>query len=178
MVSAPLEGNPMGIFDFLKRKKVVGKTAVPAEPTTHTKAATADRATNGANATKAAASATPAKAQCAAITAAGTQCKSGSRENSKYCGRHKGYRATAKAPAAKQMNGSAPVKAGRGAKTAASTSQVTHGEYRLYQNGNRYFFSKKTQAEAKQSGAQPVYAMPEARTVVVTPNGLPVLKKQ
>ncbi len=110
-----------------------------------------------------------ANEQCAAVTAAGTQCKSASRDNSKYCGRHKGYRAPAKA-AAKPAAKKAPAK-------KASKAQVSEGDYKLFQNGNRFYFSKQTQAEAKAKGGVPVYEIPAGRTVVKTANGLPVLKK-
>lgn len=145
----------MGIFDFLKRKKVVGKQAVPA---------TGQQAAS----TPAAPTQATSEAQCAAITAAGAQCKSSSRENSKYCGRHKGHRAA---------NGAAKTGTTAAAPATSNGKQVAHGDYRLFQNGNRFYFSKKTPAEAKESGASPVHEMPSDRTVVVTPNGLPVLKK-
>ncbi len=134
-----------------------------------------------------------ANAQCAAVTASGSQCKSASRDGSKYCGRHKGYRAPAKAaakapakkpaakkPAAKKAPAKTAAKkpaAKAPAKKAAAKTQVSEGDYKLFQNGNRFYFSKQTQAEAKKKGGEPVYKLPAGRKVVKTANGLPVLKK-
>ncbi len=143
-------------------KKAAAKA--PAKPATKAAAAPAKKAAATAKAT----------AQCAALTAAGGQCKRTARDTSKYCASHKGYRPPAKA--AKKTD-TKPV----GSKvkdTLPSTrrSHVTHNGYKLYQKGNRFYFSKKSHAEAKAGGADPVYEMPMGREVVVTPNGLPVLK--
>ncbi len=186
-------------WKFWQRKpKVIAKEAVPAEPVQEkTPAKPAKTAAKKPAAKKPAAKA--ASAQCAAMTAAGKKCSSQSRDGSKYCGRHKNYRATTKAaakpaktaakkpaakktaakkPAAKKTAAKKPAaKKTAAKKTANSTKHVSHGDYKLYQKGNRFFYSKKTQAEAKKDGAQAVYKMPAGREVVVTPNGLPVLKK-
>lgn len=105
-------------------------------------------------------------AACAAVTAAGTPCKATARPNSKYCGRHKGYRAS---------GGTSNAKSSTSSDNAGG--HVSHNGYKLYQKGNRYFFSKKSQTEAKKAGAEPVFKMPADREVKETPNGLPVLKK-
>ncbi len=115
-----------------------------------------------------------ATAQCAALTAAGGQCKRTARDTSKYCASHKGYRPPAKA--AKKTDTKPVGKAVKDTAPSTRRTHVAHNGYKLYQKGNRFYFSKKTQAEAKAGGADPVYEMPKDRKVVVTPNGLPVLK--
>ncbi|MGB0651608.1 MAG: hypothetical protein ACPGQL_00265 [Thermoplasmatota archaeon] len=69
---------------------------------------------------------------------------------------------TAKKPAAKA--------------TKAPRSQVDKDGYKLFKNGNRYYFSKKTQKEAAENGGRPVYEVPDGKAVEVTSSGLPVLK--
>lgn len=161
----------MGFWSKLfkrNKKEVVAKKAVEAAPAKPA-------------AKKAPAKAkTPAKAdkkqpQCEALTAAGDQCKNSAREGSKYCGSHKGYRPPAKATAAKAKDTKPATKGAKDTKPSARRTQVTKYGYKLYQNGNRYFFSKKAHKDVT---GQPVYTMPKDRTVVRTPNGLPVLKKK
>ena len=113
--------------------------------------------------------------QCAALTADGGQCKNSARASSKYCGSHKGYRPPAKAVAKTAKDTKPAVKKAKDTKPSARRTQVTKYGYKLYKNGNRYFFSKKAQADVTGS---PVYTMPKDRAVVRTPNGLPVLKKK
>ena len=115
--------------------------------------------------------------QCAALTAAGAQCKRSARQGSKYCGSHKGYRPPAAAVANKAKDTKPAVKKAKDTAPSGRRTHFTHNGYKLYQKGNRYYFSKKSQADAKKDGAAPVYALPEGRSVSVTPNGLPVLKK-
>lgn len=138
-------------------------------PATPAKAAPAAKAT-----ARAPAAATKATAQCGALTAAGDQCKRTARDSSKYCASHKGYRPPAKAakktdtkPVGKKVKDTVP---------STRRTHVTHNGYKLYQKGNRFYFSKKSQAEVKKNGADPVYVLPKDRKITVTPNGLPVLK--
>lgn len=210
----------MGFFDFLRRRKnVMAQPTLaadaPKETLTidapRTRAHTAMDATDGPATTGTAgttATDVPAGRQCQALTAAGAQCQSAARGTSKYCGRHKGYRAPAALPtgadtkparadvadtkpaqrrtAATATKATANGKAKTTARTTAKTAtkgangasgrgHVEHGGYRLYQKGNRYFFSKKS---AKDVDGEPVREMPTGRTVVTTPNGMPVLKKK
>lgn len=173
----------MGFWKKLfKREKteVVAKKAVeaePAKPAVKSSAKTAPVKTVAAKpaakpATKETAEKRP---QCAALTAAGDQCKRSAREGSKYCGSHKGYRPPAKAKTVAAKDTAPAVKGAKDTKPAARREQVTKYGYKLYQNGNRFFFSKKAQADVT---GKPVYEMPKDRTVVRTPNGLPVLKKK
>lgn len=113
--------------------------------------------------------------QCEALTAAGDQCKRSAREGSKYCGSHKGYRPPAKAATKGAKDTKPTVKAAKDTKPSSRRSQVTKYGYKLYQNGNRYFFSKKAQ---KDVSGKPVYSMPSGYTTTRTPNGLPVMKKK
>lgn len=82
-------------------------------------------------------------------------------------------RSTGKTPAAKTT--AATARKTTAAKTAGRV-HVTHNGYRLYQKGNRFYFSKKSQAEVRPDGAEPVYEVPRNREIKVTQNGLPVLK--
>lgn len=113
--------------------------------------------------------------QCLAITAAGGQCRNSARAGSKYCSRHKGYRVPSKAVAAKAEDTEPVVKKAKDTAPSARRTQYKVDGYKLFQNGNRYFFSKKA---AKDVSGKPVYALPKDRKVVKTPNGLPVLKKK
>lgn len=115
--------------------------------------------------------------QCGAITADGGQCSRAARQASKYCGIHKGYRPPTASVAAKAKDTKPSAARSRDTAPSGRRAHVSHNGYKLYQKGNRYFFSKKSQTEAKAGGADPVYEMPADRTVTETPNGLPILKK-
>ena len=121
---------------------------------------------------------TGGQAQCAALTADGKQCRNQSRDSSKYCGSHKGYRHASTASKVKKADTKPRVAKAKDTKPSTRRSHYEHNGYKLYQKGNRYFFSKKSQADAKKDGAAAVYALPKDRSVTVTPNGLPVLKKK
>lgn len=177
----------MGFLSWFKRRKVVGKQAVeaegqePAGKTTLTIDGDEARSAGTPAAAPATTDASPATTStatksdaCAAITAAGTPCKGSARPGSKYCGRHKGYRAATGAKNGATNGAATGARNGAAAKTNGRRSQVEHNGYKLFQNGNRYFFSKKAQKDVT---GQPVYDMPEGRSVTTTPNGLPVLKK-
>ncbi len=114
--------------------------------------------------------------QCAALSASGDQCKNSAREGSKYCGSHKGYRPPSKTTAL-QAKDTKP-KVAKAADTAPSgrRTQVAYKDYKLYRQGNRFFFTKKARKDVAE-GSEPVYDIPDGRTVVTTANGLPVLKK-
>lgn len=193
----------MGFFDFLRRRKnVSGRTTLLTDQAP--KETLAIDAPRSATRTMPSEAPAPPTAdarkdrQCQAVTAAGTQCQSAARGTSKYCGRHKGYRPTASVPAnadtkparadvvdtkptkrrtaGKTANGAA--KTANGAKTTKANGARTHFEhngFRLYQKGNRYFFSKKA---AKDVDGEPVREMPADRTIVTMATGLPVLKKK
>lgn len=113
--------------------------------------------------------------QCVAVTPAGKQCQNSARAGSKYCGAHKSFQPPSAKKAAKAKDSKPAVKKAKDTKPAGRRSQVTRHGYGLYQSGNRYFFSKKAQ---KDVSGTPVYSMPSGRTVVRTPNGLPVLKRR
>ncbi len=146
----------------------------------HQRAAAAGTKKVAAGAATAAPKRTAAKAatngkQCGAITAAGAQCSRQARARSDYCGLHKGYQPPAK-KAAVQANDTKPtVNAAKDTKPKARRAQITKYGYKLYQNGNRFFFSKKAQKDVTGNA---VYVMPKGKQVVRTPNGLPVLKNK
>ncbi len=117
-----------------------------------------------------------AQPQCGALSAAGDQCKNSAREGSKYCGSHKGYRPPAKSVAAKAKDTKPKAKKAADTAPSARRTQVAYKEYKLYRQGNRFFFTKKDRKDVA-AGSEPVYDIPDGRTVVTTPNGLPVLKK-
>ncbi len=170
-----------------------GGTSTTGRGNAKTSTAATGGATEAASTTATSAKAKPnaapktakASAPCAALTAAGNPCKRTARDGSKYCATHKGYRAPAakKAPAkaaapkATKTNGTAKAAAPSKAATPRRV-HVTHNGYKLYQKGNRFYFSKKTQAEVRQDGAEPVYELPANREIKVTQNGLPVLKSK
>jgi hypothetical protein len=112
--------------------------------------------------------------QCVALTPAGKQCQNSARAGSKYCGAHKSYQPPGAATARAAKDSKPAVPKARDTKPAGRRTQVSRHGYSLYQSGNRYFFSKKPQ---KDVAGTPVYSMPSGRTVVRTPNGLPVLKR-
>lgn len=171
------------ILDFFRRlfrrgTKPATKAAKPAESAARSPATTASSAAK-ASARRTTSGATPKPAgdrpQCGAITASGVQCSRRAREGSKYCGLHKGYRPPASGAAKAAKDTKPTVKTSKDTKPSARRTQVTKYGYKLYQNGNRYFFSKKTQ---KDVSGKPVYTMPSGYTTTRTPNGLPVLKKK
>lgn len=159
---------------FKRDAKPATKTAKPAKAAKAPakKAPARKAASSTASST---AGSTADRAQCEALTAAGKQCSRSARDGSKYCGLHKGYRPPAKAVASKAKDTKPTVKASKDTKPSARRSQVTKYGYKLYQNGNRYFFSKKAQGDVS---GKPVYTMPSGYSTTRTPNGLPVLKKK
>lgn len=79
-----------GIFGRKNRVEALPTTTTP----TPAKATVTRSPAKRSPATKAATVA-ELNPRCAAITAAGNQCKRSSRDTNKYCGTHKGYRARA-----------------------------------------------------------------------------------
>ncbi len=101
-----------GLFSR-KKKDVEAPAPVKAEPV-------AAPVSNGAASTNGAEASADLQPQCAALTAAGDQCKRSARTSSKYCGSHKGYRPPAAAVAAAAKDTKPAVK---GAKDTAPTAR-------------------------------------------------------
>ncbi len=108
----------MGFIAWLKGLFSRNKKDVVATPTpTKTETVAVVASSNGAAAADATADLQP---QCAALTAAGGQCKRSARHTSKYCGSHKGYRPPTAAVAAAAKDTKPAVK---GAKDTAPTAR-------------------------------------------------------